>query len=58
MDRQHAYAAAAGYSFVETRARAANNAMIMLNLRHGFGVCGFEIDERGLPMVLQRKRVA
>jgi GNAT superfamily N-acetyltransferase len=58
MQRQHAYAAATGYRFVETRARAANNPMIILNLRHGFCVCGFEIDERGLPMVLQRKTLA
>ena len=58
MARQHAWAAEAGYRFIDTRARAANNAMIMLNLRHGFHVVGFEIDERGLPMVLQRKSLA
>lgn len=57
MDQQHMYAVSVGYNFVETRARAGNSAMIALNLRHGFAICGFEIDERGLPMVLQRKRV-
>lgn len=58
MDRQHADAAASGYGFVETRCRAANTPMILLNLRCGFSIYGFEIDERGLPMALQRKRLA
>jgi GNAT superfamily N-acetyltransferase len=55
MQRQHDHAAAAGYCFVETRTRAANNPMILLNLRHGFHVTGFEIDARGIPVVIQRK---
>lgn len=55
MRHQHAHAAALGYRFVETRTRAANNAMILLNLRHGFHVAGFEIDAHGNPVVTQRK---
>ncbi|MCX8476215.1 MAG: GNAT family N-acetyltransferase [Sphingomonas sp.] len=55
MRRQHAHAAVAGYRFVETRTRAANNAMILLNLRHGFHVAGFEVDARGIEVVTQRK---
>lgn len=55
MRRQHDHAAAAGYRFVETRTRAANNTMILLNLRHGFHVAGFEIDARGIAVVTQRK---
>lgn len=57
MERQHAYAAAAGYRFVETRTRAVNNPMILLNLRHGFHVAGFEVDTRGIEVVIQRKRL-
>lgn len=55
MRRQHAGAAAAGYRFVETRTRATNNPMILLNLRHGFQIAGFEIDPRGIAVVTQRK---
>ncbi|MCW3849191.1 GNAT family N-acetyltransferase [Sphingomonas sp. LB-2] len=55
MVRQHEAAAAQGYARVETRTRAANNAMLMLNLRHGFHVCGYEIDARGIPVVTLRK---
>lgn len=55
MRRQHADAAARGYRFVETRTRAANNPMILLNLGHGFHVAGFETDTRGIPVVLLRK---
>ena len=57
MERQHAAAAAAGYRFVETRTRAANNPMILLNLRHGFHIAGFEIDARGIAVVTQRKQL-
>ncbi|KRC82177.1 GNAT family N-acetyltransferase [Sphingomonas sp. Root241] len=57
MERQHAHAAALGYSFVETRTRAANNPMIRLNLRHGFHVAGFEVDAHGIEVVIQRKRL-
>ncbi|HWU94420.1 MAG TPA: hypothetical protein VN029_02410 [Sphingomonas sp.] len=55
MRRQHADAAALGYRLVETRTRASNNSMILLNLRHGFHVVGFETDARGVPVVIQRK---
>ena len=55
MQLQHADAAGSRYRFVETRTRAANNAMIVLNLRHGFQIAGFEIDARGIPVVIQRK---
>ncbi|HEX8300482.1 GNAT family N-acetyltransferase [Sphingomonas sp.] len=55
MQRQHAHAASAGYRFIETRTRAANNPMILLNLRHGFHVAGFEVDGRGIAIVTQRK---
>jgi GNAT superfamily N-acetyltransferase len=58
MQRQHAHAASAGYRFVETRTRAANNPMILLNLRHGFHVAGFEVDARGIEVVVQRKALA
>jgi GNAT superfamily N-acetyltransferase len=57
MVRQHEAARAAGYRFVETRTRAPNNAMIIANLRHGFHVCGFETDARGIPVVIQRKEL-
>lgn len=57
MERQHASAAAAGYRFVETRTRAANNPMILLNLRHGFHIAGFETDARGIAVVTQRKQL-
>lgn len=55
MDRQHAGAAAQGYTHVETRTRTSNNAMIILNLRHGFHVAGYETDARGIAVVIQRK---
>lgn len=58
MERQHAHAAAVGYRFVETRTRAANNPMILLNLRHGFHITGFEVDARGIPVVVQRKALS
>ena len=55
MVRQHDHALAQGYRFIETRTRAANNAMLILNLRHGFHVCGHEVDARGIAVVTQRK---
>ncbi len=57
MVRQHEAALGEGYTHVETRTRAANNAMLMLNLRHGFQICGYEVDARGNPVVTQRKRL-
>lgn len=58
MVRQHEAALAEGYTHVETRTRAANNPMLMANLRHGFRVCGFELDARGIPVVTLRKALA
>lgn len=58
MVRQHEAALAEGYTHVETRTRAANNAMLIANLRHGFHVCGHEIDARGIPVVTLRKALA
>lgn len=56
-NRQHAHAATAGYRFVETRTRAMNNAMVIVNLQHGFHVAGFEVDSKGIPVVIQRKEL-
>lgn len=58
MRLQHAQAEADGYRFVETRTRATNNAMIVLNLRHGFHITGHETDARGVSVVTQRKAFA
>jgi GNAT superfamily N-acetyltransferase len=55
---QHTHALAMGYRLVETRTRAANNPMLLLNLSHGFQVCGYEVDARGIAIVLQRKVLA
>jgi GNAT superfamily N-acetyltransferase len=55
MTAQHEWARSQGYRFVETRTRAANNRMIMLNLRAGFTICGFELDRSDIPVVIQRK---
>lgn len=58
MARQHAALPMLGYRAVETRARAANNAMLILNLRHGFTIVGHEIDARGFAVVTLRKELA
>lgn len=58
MERQHSWAAAAGYASVETRTRAANAAMIVLNLRAGFTIAGFEVDRNGIAIVTQRKSLS
>ena len=52
---QHQGASERGFRFVETRTRTSNNAMIILNLRHGFQLCGHETDARGRSVVIQRK---
>jgi predicted GNAT superfamily acetyltransferase len=54
MRRQHDWARARGYAFVETRTRTVNNAMIILNLQSGFQIVGFEDDSAGHPTVIQR----
>jgi GNAT superfamily N-acetyltransferase len=56
--RQHAYARLASYGFIETRTRATNNPMILLNLKHGFHITGFDVDARNIPVVVQRKLLA
>jgi GNAT superfamily N-acetyltransferase len=55
MARQHDWAAKARYSHVETRTRAGNTAMIVLNLKSGFVITGFETDRQGIGVVTQRK---
>jgi len=57
MEAQHEWAASAGYGYIETRTRALNVAMIMLNLQHGFIINGFETDAAGLAVITQRKRL-
>lgn len=58
MRSQHQTGATLGYKFVETRTRASNNPMIILNLQSGFEITGFEVDRLGIPVVMQRKRLA
>jgi hypothetical protein len=58
MQRQHECLAALGYVYVETRTRSSNNRMIILNLRHGFQISGFEVDKSGYAVVAQRKTLA
>ena len=58
MRRQHEHVARLGYTFVETRTRASNNPMIVLNLRSGFQVVGFELDSGGIPVVTLRRALA
>jgi predicted GNAT superfamily acetyltransferase len=53
--RQHDWAKAQGYRRVETRTRAVNRAMLILNLAAGFEVYGFENDSAGHAIVSQRK---
>jgi GNAT superfamily N-acetyltransferase len=54
MTAQHLWARDRGYRSVETRTRASNNPMIILNLQSGFHVAGFEVDRNGQPTVTQR----
>lgn len=57
MQVQHEWAAAQGYDFVETRTRASNNRMIIVNLTAGFHIAGVESDEAGHLVVIQRRRL-
>lgn len=57
MQAQHDWALAQGYHFVETRTRASNNRMIIVNLKAGFHIAGVEGDEAGHLMVIQRRRL-
>ena len=54
MATQHDWARAAGYMRVETRTRAGNNAMIIINLRHGFQIVGLEAVAGTEPVVIQK----
>ncbi len=58
MAAQHDWARDAGYAAVETRTRAVNNAMIILNLQSGFHVAGFEVDGGSRPVVTLRRALA
>jgi GNAT superfamily N-acetyltransferase len=58
MRRQHDWARSQGYTEIETQTRAANNAMIILNLRSGFRIRGFGLDTMGREIVIQRKQLA
>lgn len=54
---QHDTLFARGYRHVETRTRAANAAMLIVNLRAGFTIAGYETDANGIPVVIQRKEL-
>jgi predicted GNAT superfamily acetyltransferase len=54
MQLQHDWARKRGYAFVETRTRATNNAMIILNLQSGFTIVGYEEPDGGPAVVTQR----
>ena len=55
MVMQHSDLRRDGYRCVETRARAENSAMIILNLKHGFEITGTEFDALRRFVVWQRK---
>ncbi len=52
---QHQWAAEHGYSRIETRTRASNSPMIVLNLKSGFEIVGFELNAEQIGVVIQRK---
>jgi len=55
--RQHELARSRGYEFIETRTRAGNAAMLVLNISLGFRICGFETDRSGHEIVSFRKKL-
>jgi predicted GNAT superfamily acetyltransferase len=57
MRRQHEWAQSQGYTDIDTQTRAANNAMIILNLKSGFRIRGFGLDTMGREIVIQRKQL-
>ncbi len=57
MRRQHAWAQSQGYTEIETQTRATNNAMIILNLRSGFRICGYRLDHMSREIVMQLKQL-
>ena len=54
---QHEHVRALGYQSITTRTRAANRPMIILNLKCGFEIVGFEINGAGCAVVNQRKHL-
>ncbi|MGB0514854.1 MAG: GNAT family N-acetyltransferase, partial [Wenzhouxiangellaceae bacterium] len=58
MQVQHEHVRQLGYLSVTTRTRAANRAMLILNLKNGFEIVGFEVDGAGFTVVSQRKSLA
>lgn len=54
---QHETLVRRGYRFVETRTRAANAAMLIVNLRAGFTITGYETDAKDFAVVTQRKEL-
>ena len=57
MQAQHDWACATGYAEVETRTRASNSTMIIVNLKAGFQIAGIEAGDAGHMMVILRKRL-
>lgn len=57
MHAQHEHLRALGYQSITTRTRAANRPMIILNLKCGFEIVGFEINGAGFAVVNQRKHL-
>ncbi|MEO1335908.1 MAG: GNAT family N-acetyltransferase [Myxococcota bacterium] len=55
MQTQHQIAVERGYKAVLTRTRASNRSMIILNLKYGFDIVGFEVDSGGHPVATLRK---
>jgi len=55
MQAQHDWATAKGYAAVETRTRASNSAMIIVNLKAGFQITGVEAGDAGHMMVILRR---
>ncbi len=55
MHAQHDHVRSLGYRSILTRTRATNRPMIILNLKCGFEIVGFEINGTGFAVVNQRK---
>jgi GNAT superfamily N-acetyltransferase len=55
MAAQHEHVRQLGYTRIATRMRAANRAMLILNLKCGYEITGFEVDRAGFSVVSQQK---
>ena len=55
MKAQHDHVGGLGYRSIVTRTRASNRSMVILNLKSGFEIVGFEINAAGFAVVNQRK---